>query len=168
MSNFAPAFERMMINEGGYQLTNDPRDRGGMTYAGISRRAHPDWPGWQLIDRGATPSAQMVRDWYANEFWFSNRLDEVQHQLIAQSIFDFGVNAGLGTAAKLAQIVVGVTPDGRIGPVTLRALNAADPTVFSLAYTLAKIGRYRDIVQRDRTQMVFLLGWLNRALKEAA
>ena len=33
-----------------------------------------------------------------------------------------------------------------------------------LAYALAKITRYRDIVQRDRTQGKFLLGWLNRTL----
>jgi len=32
-------------------------------------------------------------------------------------------------------------------------------------YALAKIARYRDIVTRDRSQMKFLLGWLNRTLK---
>ena len=46
----------------------------------------------------------------------------------------------------------------------VEAINAADPEKFVLAYALAKITRYRDIVQRDRTQGKFLLGWLNRTL----
>lgn len=42
MSDFVPAYERMIINEGGYKLTDVPSDRGGQTYAGISQigRAH--------------------------------------------------------------------------------------------------------------------------------
>ena len=168
MSNFAPAFERMIVNEGGYVLTNDPRDRGGMTYAGIARRSNPDWPGWVEVDQGRQPDAQQVRNLYFARYWAPLRLDDVHDQHIARSIFDFAVNAGTGTAAKLAQIVVGATPDGAIGPVTLRALNAADPTVFGLAYSMAKIGRYRDIVTRDKSQAGFLLGWINRTLKEAS
>jgi lysozyme family protein len=61
-----------------------------------------------------------------------------------------------------------VTPDGRFGPVTLQALNAIDPATFIPAFTLAKIARYRDIVSKDRTQLKFLLGWLNRALQGVA
>jgi hypothetical protein len=33
-----------------------------------------------------------------------------------------------------------------------------------MSYALAKIARYRDIVQRDKTQIKFLLGWINRTL----
>jgi hypothetical protein len=33
-----------------------------------------------------------------------------------------------------------------------------------LAYTLAKIARYRDIVTKNREQGKFLLGWINRSL----
>ena len=63
---------------------------------------------------------------------------------------------------------VGTTPDGRIGPKTLQALNEADPESFVLAYALAKVARYRDIVMRDRSQLKFLLGWINRTLKGVA
>ena len=72
------------------------------------------------------------------------------------------------TAVRLAQIVSGATPDGKIGPKTLAALNAMDPDKFALAYALAKLARYRDIVTKDRTQQKFLLGWINRTLREAA
>ena len=37
-------------------------------------------------------------------------------------VFDFGVNAGPGRAAKYLQSMIGTTPDGGIGPMTLAAL----------------------------------------------
>jgi lysozyme family protein len=167
-SNFVDAFEAMIVNEGGYTLHTVAGDRGGMTYAGISRRAHPEWTGWVDLDAGRQPEAERVRALYKLIYWDRLRLDDVQSQRIARTLFDFGVNAGTGTAAKLAQLIVGVTPDGVIGPRTLAALNTADPDRFALAYALAKIARYRDIVTRDRSQSKFLLGWINRTLKEVA
>jgi lysozyme family protein len=86
---------------------------------------------------------------------------------VASAILDFAVNADVGTAVKLAQLVVGQTQDGALGSKTLAAINAADPEKFVPAYTLAKIARYCDIVNRDHTQEKFLLGWINRALKDA-
>jgi lysozyme family protein len=37
-------------------------------------------------------------------------------------VFDYGVNSGPATAIKALQGLVRVTPDGAIGPVTLRAV----------------------------------------------
>lgn len=167
MSEFLPAFERMLVNEGGYRLVKVAGDNGGQTYAGISRKNWADWPGWDEIDAGRTPDAIMVRGFYRANFWSPLSLDDVQDQRIAQTLFDFSVNAGPTTAAKLAQLVVKATPDGKIGPKTIAALNAASADTFVPMYALAKIARYRDIVTRDRGQSKFLLGWINRTLKEA-
>ena len=168
MSDFALAYEATMLNEGGYKLHKVEGDRGGQTYAGIARKSWPNWHGWGLIDAGQVPDAEQVRQFYRLNFWQPLRLDEVQHQRTAAAIYDFGVNAGPVLAVKLAQIVVGTTPDGRVGPKTLQALNEADPESFVLAYALAKVARYRDIVMRDRSQLKFLLGWINRTLKGVA
>ena len=168
MADFLPAFERMLVNEGGYRLVKIAGDNGGLTYAGISRKNWPDWPGWDDIDAGRVPDATMVRGFYRANFWRPLELDDVTDQRIAQTLFDFAVNAGPGTAAKLAQLVVGATPDGKVGPRTLAALNSAHADQFVPLYALAKIARYRDIVTRDRAQIKFLLGWINRTLKEAA
>lgn len=165
---FNLAFERMIVNEGGYKLTVVEGDRGGMTFAGISRRANPRWEGWLDIDAGGRPDAQAVRHFYFANYWTPLSLSDVQVPQVATTIFDFAVNAGVGTAAKLAQIVVGATPDGAIGPKTVAALNAFDPKLFSPVFSLAKLARYRDIVTKDRTQLKFLLGWINRLLKEAS
>ena len=77
------------------------------------------------------------------------------------------LSPGPATAIKLAQVVVGTTPDGALGPKTMAALNESDPVQFVTAYALAKIARYRDIVLRNRSQEKFLLGWINRTLREA-
>ncbi len=164
MADFLPAFEKMILNEGGYKLHTVDGDRGGMTYAGIARNMQPGWAGWVIIDAGGVPQADLVRGFYRAHFWDVLRLGELADQRVAETLFDFAVNAGLVTAAKLAQLVVGVTPDGRFGAKTLQAINATDPALFEARFALAKLARYRDIVTRDRTQQKFLLGWVNRVL----
>lgn len=168
MADFLPAYEKMIVAEGGYRLHKVEGDRGGQTYAGIARRSNPGWPGWAALDAGSEPPASLVRDFYAEHYWRPIGGDRIRDQSIAETIFDFGVNGGVKPAAKLAQAVVGATPDGVIGDKTIAALNLAEPALFRAAYALAKIKRYAEIVTRDRTQAKFLLGWINRTLKGLA
>jgi len=165
---FVSAFEQMIRNEGGYVLHTVAGDRGGMTYAGIARNAWPGWEGWAEIDSGREPTAQMVRAFYHQHFWTPIRGDDISDDRVAQTIFDFAVNAGVRTAVVLAQTVVGTTPDGKLGPITRDAINATDPDLFLARYALAKIARYCAIVRRDRSQAKFLLGWTSRALRGVA
>jgi len=166
MADFNPAFEKMLHDEGGFQLTNIPGDRGGMTYAGIARKANPDWAGWPFVDKedwgSATP---LVREFYKVNFWDRIRGDDIANQSIAETIFNFGVNTGIGVAVKLAQLIVGVTPDGAIGQKTLERLNICTEQNFLPSYALAKISRYAQICNKDKTQSKFLLGWINRTLQ---
>jgi lysozyme family protein len=165
--NFDQAFSDTMRREGGYKLHKVEGDTGGMTYAGIARNHNPQWPGWAYIDRNETPPTQMVRDFYFAGYWRPIRGDELRYD-IAASIFDFAVNTSAPgrptVAVKLAQIVAGVEADGVIGPKTVAALNAMEPDKFAAAYFVAKVRRYADIVNRNRSQSKFLLGWLNRSL----
>ncbi len=168
MAEFLPAFDRMSSNEGGYKLTNVKDDRGSVTYAGIARNRNGRWAGWSFIDRGEIPPTQMVRDFYRANFWDAVKGDYILHQSVAESLFDFAVNAGASTAIKLAQIVGGVAADGQVGPKTLTAINSMDDDEFVTKYALAKVARYHAIVTKDRTQIRFLLGWISRTLKEAS
>ncbi|MEY2688809.1 MAG: hypothetical protein RL375_3007 [Pseudomonadota bacterium] len=168
MADFDPAFERTITNEGGYKLTDIASDRGGLTYAGIARKPNPHWAGWRYIDAKDMQNLELskeVRRFYKEEFWDVVRADDITDQVIAESIYDFAVNAGVGTAAKLAQIVVGSVPDGRIGPATLAKLNAMDSGEFVAKFAVAKIARYAEICNRDKSQKEFLLGWINRTIK---
>lgn len=168
MADFIQAYERTLGNEGGYKLTDIVGDNGGQTYAGIARKFHPDWAGWAYIDRKEIPPTALVRDFYRLNFWLPVGGDQILDQRVAHTIYDFGVNADPRVAVKLAQVIAGVTPDGSAGPVTISALNNVDPATFHLAFALAKIKRYADIVNKNRTQSKFLLGWVNRTLKELA
>ena len=161
MADFDPAFDRMIQNEGGYRLVNVTADRGGQTYAGIARNFHPAWPGWRIIDNNQMDNLELsslVRAFYRAQFWEKIAADQIREQVVAESIFDFCVNAGIGTGVKLAQIVVGVAPDGRIGPISLAKLNEIEPAVFVLKYALANIARYAEICNKSREQSKFLLG----------
>lgn len=165
MADFDPAYEQVIKAEGGYTLHKVEHDRGGVTYAGITRKSYPNWSGWAYIDRGETPPKPLVRAFYHAQYWLRYRLDEVVNQDVAECIFMAGVNAE--AAIRLLQIVVKTKPDGQIGPNTLAAVNAADPQILLAFFTLAKIDRYRKIANADRSQTKFLLGWINRAFAEA-
>jgi lysozyme family protein len=106
----------------------------------------------------------LVREFYKVNFWDRVRGDEIKDQAIAETIFNFGVNTGVSVAIKLAQLIVGVTPDGTIGPKTIERLNICTAEKFLPAYALAKIQRYVDICMKDRSQSKFLLGWVRRSL----
>lgn len=166
MADFLPAYEQAILLEGGYKLHEVQGDRGGQTYAGIARKRWPQWPGWAEIDAGRQPATAMVRAFYHANFWLRFRVDGIADQEVAECLFLGAINAE--ASVKLWQVVVGVTPDGVVGQKTLAAINAAPRENLLPLVTLAKITRYRDICMRDRTQTKFLLGWINRALAEAA
>ena len=171
MADFEPAYSGTILNEGGYKLTDNKNDRGGLTYAGISRKMNPQWAGWALIDEGSEVPADMVRVFYQQGWWDPLLLDQVEDQRVAETLYDFAINSSAWghpkVAAQLAQLVVGTTPDGSFGPKTIAALNAYNPDLFMARYALVKLARYRDIVTNDRTQMTNILGWINRLLREA-
>ena len=167
MADFDPAFEKMLRDEGGMQLTDIPGDRGGLTYAGIARNPNPHWAGWALVDRKefGGPLTSMVREFYRQNYWNRVRGDELSNQEIAETIFNFAVNTGTGVAVKLAQVIVGAVPDGVIGPKTVELLNRCTAQNFIASYALAKISRYVNICLKDRSQSKFLLGWVRRSLE---
>ena len=168
MSNFREAFEFMIKNEGGYILHKVEGDRGGQTYAGIARNFWPKWEGWGIIDDDDMDNPQLtglVRDFYRKNFWDKIHGDEILNDEVSTTIFDFAVNAGVKIASKLAQIVVGATPDGMVGKVTVSEINTHDPNIFMSNYALAKLARYKQICRRNPSQKKFLYGWVTRLLK---
>lgn len=171
MADFKLAFEKAILAEGGYKLHNVAGDSGGVTYAGIARNKNPSWPGWAWIDRGETPPSELVRSFYREGWWKPICGDDIWNQEVAYTLYSFATNSSAykapTTAIKLAQAVLGTTPDGQFGPKSLAALNAMEPRLFLALYALARLTRYEAIVRKNRTQSKFLLGWLSRTLREA-
>ena len=176
MADFTSAFNLVLGHEGGYG--NDPDDPGGETYKGIARKIHSKWSGWTTVDMLKRQTGfpanldkddelqEMVSDFYRVTFWDKMNGDQIEKQEIADSIFDFGVNAGLATSASLAQMVVGVEADGVIGPKSLTGINNFNTEHFLAAFTVAKIARYINIVKKRPTSRKYFYGWICRALGE--
>jgi len=175
MAVIGPAFEKMMMNEGGYIVHTVKGDIGGMTYAGISRKYHPSWSGWSIIDDylsnknycqiETSELTDLVKDFYNKNYWYPLKCFYIDNQKIANSLFDFAVNTGIRTASKLIQIVVQVTPDGFVGPKTINAINTIDYQTFSSRFFISKVARYTNICNNNKSQSKFLLGWINRCIK---
>jgi lysozyme family protein len=175
MALFDSALLHTLKSEGGY--VNDPQDPGGETFKGIARVHHSKWQGWIKID--LLKNAQnfplnldhdetlndQVKAFYKTHFWDRIQGDDIQNQDIAESIFDFSVNAGVRTSSKLAQITCGETADGVIGEATLNKLNVEDPRAFLAVFALSKISRYANICEKRKESRKFFYGWVRRTLE---
>jgi lysozyme family protein len=168
MADFDKAFVITLDREGGAVLHKVEHDAGGWTFCGIAENIHPDWEGWLIIREFGEFDPRLmplVRVFFKEKYWDMINGDQIYSQSIAESIYDFGVNAGIRTSAKLAQKLAGVISDGAIGPKSLAALEGLDEELFSAQFALLKIARYVKIVDRKPTQLKFLKGWINRTLK---
>ena len=116
MSRFTDCFAHVVGLEGGY--SNDPHDPGGETMYGITRRDHPS----AFAD--GPPSLEVAQRIYENEYWRAAGCDRlpVPYDLL---VFDAAVNQGIYPAVSMMQKALGVTPDGRVGPVTIAACQTA-------------------------------------------
>ena len=147
---FDEAFERLIDpqHEGGY--VNDPRDPGGETKFGISKRSYPaeDIAGLTL-DR-----AKAI---YRRDFWGPAGCDAVP-DAIKFDMFDTAVNSAPRTAIKILQRAVGELDDGILGPHTLLAATGMDPERL-----IARFNGWRlDYLNDLPTWPAFGRGWAQR------
>ena len=111
---FDTMFDRLIGHEGGY--SNDPKDPGGETNWGISKRSYPNVDIKKLTREGAKAI-------YLRDFWNRISADSLNDG-VAYQLFDFAVNSGIETAVRYFQRVVGVADDGHWGPVSAKAAAA--------------------------------------------
>lgn len=171
MADFKVAFAKTIRFEGGY--VNHKADKGGETYKGIARNFWPKWKGWGIIDGsvkndkvlGSIPALQkLVEDFYKVNFWDAINGDLIADQRAADNIFDFAVNSGVKRAITYAQLVVGATRDGVLGPITAKKINGKHS--FTTEYKKLRLDFVNKIVKNNPSQKVFLNGWTRR-IKDA-
>ena len=157
--NYDHCLEMILHHEGGY--VNHPKDPGGETNLGVTKRV------WE--EHGGTKdmkdlTVEDVGPIYKKSYWDRVKGDELPAGLDL-CVFDFGVNAGTGRAAKYLQNLVGATADGAIGPATLRTVNAyvqvegLGATID--AYQSARQGYYEKL----STFETFGKGWTRRVIE---
>ena len=115
--NYDKCLEMILHHEGGY--VNHPKDPGGETNLGVTKRVYEDWGG----DKDMKDlTVEDVAPIYEKNYWGRTKCDQIPNGLDL-CVFDFAVNAGPGRSAKYLQTLIGTVADGGIGPNTLAKLN---------------------------------------------
>lgn len=190
LSDFTKEFiiRRYSAIEGGY--VNDPKDLGGETNHGITyalantphvKKGLVELFGWNGKMKDLTK--EMAFWVYETEFWNKMRCTELHaiHPLLADKVFDIGINAGRARVGRFIQEFVNalnneqkrypdLKVDGDIGPTTVRHINLfiADRgrkgVVALIGYLIsAQECHYINISLSRGANQSFTWGWLQRA-----
>lgn len=118
---FDEAFEKLIGHEGGY--SNHPDDPGGETMFGVTAKvARANGYTGAMRDMPLV----VAKSIYRASYWDTVRADELP-EVVRFDVFDASVNSGPGQAIRFLQRSTGSTDDGRLGPMTMRAIKAIDP-----------------------------------------
>src|SRR5690348_8887684 len=174
--------DALIDREGGY--ADSPADKGGPTCFGITEavaRAHGYAGPMRSLPRSVAAAI------YRRLYWQRPRLDEIasRSQRVAAELFDTGVNMGPAVAVTFLQRALtalnrggsdypDLTPDGRIGPATLAALDTflatrgrgSGETVLLRALEALQGERYLRLAERRPANEAFLYGWLANRIGE--
>lgn len=175
---FQAAHEFVAKWEGG--LSDHPNDRGGVTAYGASLEFVKDIAknasGQQfLTSLGvrlpvtrktilALTKAQVMA-LFRREFWDLPKIGQLPDPL-AFALYDCAVNMGAKTAIRLGQQAccqagLNIAVDGIIGPKTIAAMQKKPLVILDYQLALRSL-RYNAIANANKSQQVFLKGWLNR------
>ena len=107
-----------------------------------------------------------IIEYYKKKYWDIIKCDDISSQTLAEELFDFGVNAGPITAAKILQRLVNVKDDGNLGEMSIYAINCVicfDLFSLQLNFALEKIKHYYRIAKDPGSDnRKYIHGWLNR------
>jgi len=185
MADFKIALRETLGIEGG--ISNNPKDRGGFTYKGISRKAWPYWEGWSIVDRwlnnwsnihpdDVSKLDYLVERFYRENFWDRISLSNIINQKIANELFDTGVNAHPKKAVRFLQTALNllnrngelyedISVDEILGIKTLDLTNKHPyPDALLKLLNGLQLSYYIAICEKDPSQEEFLRGWLKRVI----
>ena len=174
--------DALIEREGGF--VDNPADKGGQTCFGITQavaRALGYAGPMRLLPRSEAAAI------YRRLYWQRPRLDQVamRSARLAAELFDTGVNMGPAVAITFLQRALtalnrnardypDLTPDGRIGPATMGALDtflslrgrSSGESVLLRALEALQGERYLRLAERRPANEAFLYGWLANRIGE--
>lgn len=165
---FEHCLGEILRHEGGY--VDHPSDPGGATNMGITRKTLARWrkvSPWTGLPKAAVEA--LTRDEaaliYRAHYWNTAKAGAMPAG-VDLALFDFAVNSGPDRAARVLQAALRVAADGEIGPVTLAAVEAADPKRLVNDLCDRRLGFLRRLASFS----VFGRGWTRRvaAIRAAA
>ena len=149
-------------------VTNDPSDSGGRTQWGISEKSNPE----------AWADGKVTRE-EAQEIYFQKYIYPfrgIADQALLHQLVDWAVPSGPVTVIRILQQIVGVNPDGVVGPKTLEAIEKfpsmnlfgvqlAGAATLKFKLRDARITFHAATAKHRPKDLKFLLGWLRRAME---
>ena len=124
-NNFDQCMKWVLHHEGGF--VNHPDDPGGITNHGVTKKVYEEWVEREVSEQEMRDlTHEDVAPIYKKNYWARLRADDLPSG-VDFCTFDWGVNSGTSRSAKALQRMVGVTADGGIGPMTLRAVANHEP-----------------------------------------
>lgn len=159
--NFDTAVDAVLKREGGY--VNHKNDRGGATNHGIIQANYTQWltkhgePWADVKGLDADTASQIYRE----DYWLPAKC-ELLPAAIREIHFDSAVNHGVSRAAKLLQEAAEAEPDGVIGGKTLALIGEMNVRLLKARYMNERYRFYGKIIARDKSQLIFIAGWMNR------
>jgi lysozyme family protein len=161
MNDFDTLVSSAIAREGGF--VDHPADRGGATNMGITQAVYDQW---RIDQRQPTLSVRLITHDEVTRIYFRNYWMAARCPVVPESVrdihFDSAINHGVNRAIKLLQTACGTPADGIVGKATIAALAAISPDLLRARYINSRYNFIGSIVSRDKTQLVFIAGWLER------
>lgn len=158
----AEIVDAIIEREGGF--VDHPSDRGGATKYGITAATLSEHRGGTMVD--ATDVEHLTIDEarliYRQRYLVRPGFDKVVDDHLRALLVDWGVHSGPSNAIRGLQRALNVAPDGILGPLTLLALPHLDRRNIYAKVLAARARFIAAILQRDKSQLVFAAGWINR------
>lgn len=158
--NWGAAFKATLKHEGGF--VNHPKDPGGMTNLGVTKRVWDDYTGRRATEaemRALTP--EKVKPLYKTNYWDRVAGDELPSG-IDFAVYDFAVNSGPSRAIRIAQKITGTKQDGVMGPATLARIRAYCDTYDAETFVITYQHERLAFLQSLSTFQTFGKGWSRR------
>jgi lysozyme family protein len=150
--NFDECLKMLLHHEGGY--VNHPKDPGGETNLGVTKRVYEKWGGTKDMK---DLTVEDVAPIYKKNYWDRCKCDDLESG-VDWAVFDWAVNSGTGRAAKAIQKICGAAQDGAIGPKTLALIGTQNTQ-----YVIEEFGKIRqDFYESLKTFDTFGKGWTRR------
>jgi lysozyme family protein len=174
-ADFSKSYEKIRSWEGNY--VNNPLDKGGITYGGITKKHNPKWNGWNHIKgtpkwNELIPQAEFwVKDYYLT-IWVREGFYNIRNQELANILFDLRIHISKRNTIK---IINKSLSKRNIKPINkneqewalhlsnILIANNYSSNAFIKDLTYTRIEYYYDLVRKDSTQQIFINGWLRRA-----
>ena len=155
--NYDEALRRVLAHEGGY--VNHPSDPGGPTNFGITLATYRQYrkPDATAADIRAMNVGE-ANAIYRAKYWSAQRCDQLPPG-VDYSVFDYGVNSGIGRSGKVLRRVLGLSDTtSAVTDEVVKAAAQRDPRALVAAINDERL----NFLKHLKTWPVFGSGWSRR------